>query len=118
MVPGGGVEPPRAEARRILSTQEGSDWLAKFFTLPDPSTGYKKCVLIRFDRSCTVLNMELLHFYYSWCDTQSGEERSPCNNPLIMTMTSSHGSGLSLQRDRPFGSQNYLWDNPAKAKVA
>jgi hypothetical protein len=65
LVPGGGVEPPRAEARRILSTQRGSAPFGKFSTLSHFSTAYKRDELNRSDPICTVLTIELLQFYYS-----------------------------------------------------
>ena len=65
LVPGGGVEPPRAEARRILSTQRGSPPFGKFPTLSHFSTAYKLDELNRSDPICTVLTIELLQFYYS-----------------------------------------------------
>ena len=64
-MPGGGVEPPRAEARRILSSHVGSDPFRKFSTLLYFSTAYKSTQLNRCDLICTVLTMELLQFYYS-----------------------------------------------------
>jgi hypothetical protein len=39
-VPGGGVEPPTPEGRRILSSTVGSEPLGKFSTLTDSSTAY------------------------------------------------------------------------------
>jgi hypothetical protein len=65
VVPGGEVEPPRAEARRILSTQKGSAPFGKFSTLLYSSTGYKSATLNRYDPICTALTIELLQFYYS-----------------------------------------------------
>jgi hypothetical protein len=64
LVPGGGVEPPRAEARRILSSHAGSDPFGKFSTLPHFSTRYKSTKLNRYDVICSVLTRELLQFYY------------------------------------------------------
>jgi hypothetical protein len=49
MVPGGGVEPPRAEARRILRSQAGSEPFGKFSTLFYFSTAYKVNVWIGDD---------------------------------------------------------------------
>jgi hypothetical protein len=37
----------------------------KIFYLLYFSTAYKPIVLIRYDRICTVLSMELLQFYYN-----------------------------------------------------
>jgi hypothetical protein len=65
MVPGGGVEPPRAEARRILSSQVGSEPFRKFSTLLDFPTAYKPQLLHRYDPICLILSIELLQFYYS-----------------------------------------------------
>ncbi len=65
LVPGGGVEPPRPEGRRILSSTVGSEPLGKFSTLLYFSTGYQKRRLHRSDPNRRVLNMELLQFYYS-----------------------------------------------------
>jgi hypothetical protein len=64
-VPGGGIEPPRAEARRILSSTVGSELLGKFYTLLYFSTGYQNPDLYLHDPFSRVLNMELLQFYYS-----------------------------------------------------
>lgn len=66
-MPGGG-EPPRAGARRILSTQVGSDPFRKFSTLLDFSMAYKSTELRQDDPICTVLIVELLQFYYSTSD--------------------------------------------------
>jgi len=65
LVPGGGVEPPRPEGRRILSSTVGSERLGKFSTLLYFSTGYQKRRLHRYDPIRRVLNMELLQFYDS-----------------------------------------------------
>jgi len=65
MVPGGGLEPPRAEARRILSSTVSSEPLGKFSTLLDSSATYKNDDSSRYDLFCRVLNMEPLQFYYS-----------------------------------------------------
>jgi hypothetical protein len=69
-VPGGGIEPPRAEARRILSSPVGSEPFGKFSTLLDSSTAYKNFDSFRHDPFCRVLIMELLQYYYSLvCDS-------------------------------------------------
>jgi len=73
LVPGGGVEPPRAEARRILSTQKGSDPFGKFSTLLYFSTAYKSDELNRYGLICTVLTMELLQFHYSGFRATGGD---------------------------------------------
>jgi hypothetical protein len=65
VVPGVGVEPPRTEVRRILSTQKGSDPFGKFSTLLYFSTAYKSDESSRHGLICTVLTIELLQFYYS-----------------------------------------------------
>ncbi len=65
LVPGGGVEPPRPEGRRILSSLVGSEPFGKFSTLFDFSTAYKPGILIGYDHECMVLSIELLQFYYS-----------------------------------------------------
>jgi hypothetical protein len=38
LVPGGGIEPPRAEARRILSSTVGSDPLGLLYLIIQPLT--------------------------------------------------------------------------------
>ncbi len=65
LVPGGGVEPPRPEGRRILSTQKSSEPFGKFSTPLDSSTAYNSAKLSCCDPICTVLSLELLQFYYS-----------------------------------------------------
>jgi hypothetical protein len=65
MVPGGGVEPPRPEGRRILSSTVGSERLGKFSTLLDSSTAYQHVDSRCHDPFHRVLNVELLQFYYS-----------------------------------------------------
>jgi hypothetical protein len=65
IVPGGGIEPPRPEGRRILSSIVGSEPLGKFSTLLYFSMGYQTGWLHRYDLIRRVLNMELLQFYYS-----------------------------------------------------
>jgi len=64
MVPGGGVEPPRPEGRRILSSTVGSEPLGKFSTLPDSSTVYQHTEFYCSDPFRRLLNVELLQFYY------------------------------------------------------
>ena len=88
-MPGGGVEPPKAEARRILSTQVGSDPFGKFSTLLDFSMAYKPNELRQDDPICTVLMVELLQFYYSvferWAIRVQLLASSECNRNLITT---------------------------------
>ena len=62
---GSGVEPPRPEGRRILSSHAGSEPFGKFSALLLFSTDYKSVNLIRSAWKWFVLNMELLQFYYS-----------------------------------------------------
>jgi hypothetical protein len=66
MVPGRAIEPPRAEAQRILSSTVGSERFGKFSTLLDSSTACKHADSHRHDPICRVLSMELLQFYYTW----------------------------------------------------
>jgi len=81
LVPGGGVEPPRAEARRILSSTPGSEPFGKFSTLLYFSTGYQHVDSHRHDLFRRVLNMELLQFYYSlWND---GIRRLPYDSCVL-----------------------------------
>ena len=54
--------------RRILSSTVGSEPLRKFSTLSDSSTAYQHIDSRRHDPICSVLNMELLQFYYSVLD--------------------------------------------------
>ena len=64
-MPKGGVEPQGAKHRRILSTQAGSDPFGKiFYSIPFFNQLQDEC-LIRYDLKCSVLNIELLQFYYS-----------------------------------------------------
>src|ERR1022692_3848352 len=42
-----------------------SDRFGKFFTLHDSLTAYQNYVLMRFDRRCPTMNMELSRFYHS-----------------------------------------------------
>jgi hypothetical protein len=51
--------------RRILSTQVGSERFRKFSTLLYFSTAYQLCLLPSDDWIYTVMNMELLQFYYT-----------------------------------------------------
>jgi hypothetical protein len=74
-VPGGGVEPPRPEGRRILSTQKGSASFGKFSTLLYFSTAYKSAELNPYDPICTDLTIELLQFYYSGFSLGSSSPR-------------------------------------------
>jgi hypothetical protein len=71
LVPGGGVEPPTAEARRILSSQAGSEPLLKFSTLLDFSIDSKFNLLSRHDPTRLMLSMEVLQFYYDVLSTGS-----------------------------------------------
>jgi hypothetical protein len=73
MVPGGGVEPPRAEARRILRSRAGSERFWKFSTLFYFSMGYKLNVATSDDWIWLVLNIELLQFYYSALESDPHE---------------------------------------------
>ena len=54
-----------SEARRILSSTVGSKPLGKFFTLSDSSTAYQHIDSHHYDPVWPVLNIELLHFYYT-----------------------------------------------------
>jgi hypothetical protein len=60
-----GVAPRGTKSRRILSSTVGSDPFGKFSTLLDSSTAYKNADSHHYDPFCSVLNMELLQFYYS-----------------------------------------------------
>jgi hypothetical protein len=68
--------------RRIVSSQEGSDRLLKFFTLLDFSTAHNFHRLTRHDPICLVLSVELLQFYYSSSSTASRGNRLGLNRIL------------------------------------
>jgi hypothetical protein len=61
----GASNPQGTKYRRILSSTVGSEQLRKFSTLSDSSTAYQHIDSRRHDPICSVLNMELLQFYYS-----------------------------------------------------